>query len=117
MIAPARWRMSHPVKISCRPVSPRRTSCAACWTRAAFAKWLSAFLPGIPTKSGADWLMPAVVTDRSDPKLAHIDGLNLSRAWMLEGIAHALPPGDARLAALSASAKRHREAALARGNG
>jgi len=80
--------------------------------RAAFAKWLSAFLPGIPVRSGAAWLMPAVVTDRSDPKLAHIDGLNLSRAWMLEGIAHALPPGDARIAALSASAQRHRDAAL-----
>ncbi|MGH8254495.1 MAG: DUF2891 domain-containing protein [Steroidobacteraceae bacterium] len=80
--------------------------------RAAFAKWLSAFLPGIPARSGAAWLDPAVVTDRSDPKLAHIDGLNLSRAWMLEGIAHALPPGDARIAALSASAQRHRDAAL-----
>jgi hypothetical protein len=80
--------------------------------RAAFAKWLSAFLPGIPAKSGAAWLMPAVVTDRSDPKLAHIDGLNLSRAWMLEGIAHALPSGDARVATLSASVQRHRDAAL-----
>ena len=42
----------------------------------------------------ADWLAPGVVTDRSDPKLAHIDGLNLSRAWMLEGIASGLPPSD-----------------------
>ncbi len=82
--------------------------------RAAFGKWLSAFLPGIPAKASASarWLMPAVVTDRSDPKLAHIDGLNLSRAWMLEGIAHALAPGDRRVAALSASARAHREAAL-----
>jgi Protein of unknown function (DUF2891) len=80
--------------------------------QAAFGKWLSTFLPGIPARSAAVWLMPAVVTDRSDPKLAHIDGLNLSRAWMLEGIAHALPPGDKRIAALSASALRHREAAL-----
>ena len=80
--------------------------------RAAFGTWLSAFLPGIPAAPGAAWLMPAVVTDRSDPKLAHIDGLNLSRAWMLEGIAHALAPGDRRIAALSASALRHRKAAL-----
>lgn len=80
--------------------------------RGAFAKWLSAFLPGIPSKGNATWLMPAVVTDRSDPKLAHIDGLNLSRAWMLEGIAHGLPKGDARIAALSASAQRHGDAAL-----
>ncbi len=80
--------------------------------RAAFGRWLSAFLPGIPQRRGVAWLMPAIVTDRSDPKLAHIDGLNLSRAWMIEGIAHALPPGDRRSAALAASAMRHREAAL-----
>ena len=41
--------------------------------------------------ASARWLTPGVVTDRADPKLAHIDGLNLSRAWMLEGIAHGLP--------------------------
>ena len=50
-----------------------------------------------------------MVTDRSDPKLAHIDGLNLSRAWMLEGIARGLPIGDRRIPALltrpSATAK------------
>ncbi len=61
----------------------------------------------------AAWLEPAVVSDPSDPKLAHLDGLNLSRAWMLEGIASALPPGDARLAALARAAKAHREAGLA----
>lgn len=77
-----------------------------------YARWLSVFLPGIPRRAGAAWLVPAVVTDRSDPKLAHIDGLNLSRAWMLEGIAHGLPPGDRRIAALLASARAHREAAL-----
>jgi hypothetical protein len=74
----------------------------------AFAAWLSEFLPH---RANA-WLEPGVVTDRSDPKLAHIDGLNLSRAWMLEGIAHGLPPGDARIAALRAAATRHAEAAL-----
>ncbi|HUF72580.1 MAG TPA: DUF2891 domain-containing protein [Gammaproteobacteria bacterium] len=78
----------------------------------AFAPWLSDFLPGIPTNPGAEWLPPAVVTDRSDPKLAHIDGLNLSRAWMLEGIAHALGESDARYETLNAAAAAHREAAL-----
>jgi hypothetical protein len=53
-----------------------------------------------------------VVTDRADPKLAHIDGLNLSRAWMLTGIAHALPPQDTRIPALSAAAAEHAESAL-----
>ena len=54
---------------------------------ARFAEWLSGFLPRIPSDGRADWLAPGIVTDRSDPKLAHMDGLNLSRAWMLEGIA------------------------------
>ncbi len=79
---------------------------------AEFGRWLTAFLPGIPQSAGAAWLQPGVVTDRSDPKLAHIDGLNLSRAWMLQGIAQGLPPGDRRIAALRAAAVRHGEAAL-----
>jgi hypothetical protein len=80
--------------------------------RSAFARWLSAFLPGIPRGREAAWLAPGVVTDRADPKLAHIDGLNLSRAWMLEGIAASLPAGDARVEALRAAALAHREAGL-----
>jgi hypothetical protein len=78
----------------------------------AFAKWLGEFLPQIPSKGGAEWLQPGVVTDRADPKLAHIDGLNLSRAWMLEGIAHGLKPTDKRVPALLAAAASHRAAAL-----
>lgn len=78
----------------------------------AYAKWLGDFLPQIPSKDAADWLPPAVVTDRADPKLAHIDGLNLSRAWMLEGIAHGLSSTDKRVPALLAAAQSHRAAAL-----
>jgi len=77
-----------------------------------FSRWLSNFLPGIVHHSGQMWLPPAVVTDRSDPKLAHIDGLNLSRAWMLEGIAHGLKAGDRRIAVLLDAAARHGQAAL-----
>ena len=51
-----------------------------------FVKWLRDFMPQIPTTAKADWLRVAVSPDPSDPKLAHLDGLNLSRAWMLEGI-------------------------------
>jgi hypothetical protein len=80
--------------------------------REAFGRWLALFLPGIPRRSGTSWLAPGVVTDRADPKLAHIDGLNLSRAWMLEGIAGALAPGDRRVPALRAAAAHHRDAAL-----
>jgi hypothetical protein len=83
----------------------------------AFARWLSAFLPQIPQvakghSSSRVWLSPGVVTDRADPKLAHIDGLNLSRAWMLQGIAQGLPPHDARRAALLAAAAQHAAASL-----
>ncbi|HEY0766516.1 MAG TPA: DUF2891 domain-containing protein [Steroidobacteraceae bacterium] len=87
----------------------------------AFARWLSGFLAQLPagavgagpaSQARSQWLSPGVVTDRADPKLAHIDGLNLSRAWMLEGIANGLPPHDARIPALLAAAARHRDAAL-----
>ena len=80
----------------------------------AFGRWLSLFLPDIPRsrEAATAWLQPAIVTDRADPKLAHLDGLNLSRAWMLEGMARGLPPGDGRIAALSAAARLHRDAAL-----
>ena len=77
-----------------------------------FSRWLSNFLPTIPAGGRRGWLQPAVVTDRADPKLAHIDGLNLSRSWMLEGIAHGLPQGDRWAAALLGAAAQHRDAAL-----
>ena len=79
---------------------------------AAFADWLAGFLPGIPDDGGADWLEPAVVTDPTDGKLVHLDGLNLSRAWMLEGIAAGLPAADGRRSALLAAAAAHRTSGL-----
>jgi hypothetical protein len=79
-----------------------------------FAAWLGGFLPDIPLQDdGGAWLKPAVVADPTDPKLAHLDGLNLSRAWMLDGIASDLPAGDPRLPALRAAAAAHRKAGLA----
>ena len=79
---------------------------------AEFAPWLSAFLPRIPRSGSGEWLPVGVVTDRADGKLAHLDGLNLSRAWMLEGIASGLPEDDPRIPALRAAALRHRSAGL-----
>lgn len=80
---------------------------------AAFARWLEAFLPELPRTSDDDaWLEPGVVLDASDGKLAHLDGLNLSRAWMLEGIASALPAADPRRGSLQAAAERHRRVGL-----
>lgn len=78
-----------------------------------FARWLTAFLPQIPRKASADWLVPGVVLDPGDGKLAHLDGLNLSRAWMLEGIARGLPERDRRIPALRAAAARHADSGLA----
>ena len=82
-------------------------------TPAEFAEWLQRFLPELPRTGGAGWLLPAVVTDKSDGKLAHLDGLNLSRAWMLEGIASGLPDADPRRPAILAAAATHRSAGLA----
>ncbi len=78
-----------------------------------FATWLTAFLPRIPTTNSAAWLPIGVVTDKTDGKLAHLDGLNLSRAWMLEGIASGLPANDARRRALLAAARVHAASGLA----
>jgi hypothetical protein len=81
-------------------------------SRDEFATWLDGFLPRLPDSGRGDWLAPGIVTDRSDPKLAHIDGLNLSRAWMLEGIASGLPTKDRRRASLDAAARAHADASL-----
>lgn len=80
-----------------------------------YAAWLGAFLPVIPLEATASdgWIAPEVVTDPSDGKLAHLDGLNLSRAWMLDGIASALPAGDPRRGAILAARDAHAASGLA----
>jgi hypothetical protein len=78
-----------------------------------FARWIRMFMPQISTSGDDKWLQPVVSPDPSDPKLAHLDGLNLSRAWMLEGIAAGLPKGDKRLPSIMATAEAHRRAGLA----
>jgi Protein of unknown function (DUF2891) len=82
-------------------------------SQAEFAKWLTQFLPQIPKAATADWLPVVISPDPSDPKLAHLDGLNLSRAWMLEGILSSLPTDDPRRPALTSAAETHRRAGLA----
>ena len=77
-----------------------------------FGAWLGAFLPQVPLDTTDTWLEPAVVSDPGDPKLAHLDGLNISRAWMLDGIAAGLAEGDPRLDSIRAVADRHRRAGL-----
>ena len=78
-----------------------------------YASWLTGFMPGIPVDGSNDWLAIAVVTDPTDGKLAHLDGLNISRSWMLEGMASGLPAADSRRKALLGSAAVHRKSGLA----
>lgn len=79
-----------------------------------FARWLDAFLPGLGEEGSrtAGLLEPAVVSDISDPKIGHLAGLNLSRAWTQRGVLFALPPDDPRRAALERSVGAHTEAGL-----
>ena len=79
---------------------------------AAFLQWLATFLPGLASRTPAALFTPATVSDRSDGKIAHLDGLNLSRAHCLRRLARALPEGDYRLPVLWESAEAHLAASL-----
>jgi len=73
----------------------------------AFAEWLAAFLPRFVDGQPRELFTPVNVDDRADAQLVHLDGLNLSRAWCLRGIACSLPSGDPRIAIAQAAAARH----------
>ena len=75
--------------------------------------WLKKFLPELRYGLPESFLEPVEVSDRSDPKIVHLDGLNLSRAWCMKGIAMALPDDDPRREILEKAACLHAEAALA----
>ncbi|MFN8589382.1 MAG: DUF2891 domain-containing protein [Candidatus Eisenbacteria bacterium] len=77
-----------------------------------FAAWLERYLPPAGDPDLERWLAPARSPDRADGKFAHLDGLNLSRAWMLEGVLGALDGAHPLHGALAASAARHRDAGL-----
>ncbi|WP_028220738.1 DUF2891 domain-containing protein [Paraburkholderia oxyphila] len=78
----------------------------------AFAAWFERFLPALAAREPATLFLPATVTDRSDGKIAHLDGLNLSRAWCQRTLARVLPEGDARALALREAAQTHLDTAL-----
>jgi hypothetical protein len=79
---------------------------------AAFGDWLARFLPGIPRGEPATLFTPAFVSNRGDPYIVHLEGLNLSRAWCWRAIAAALPEGDKRIAIAARAAEAHQEAGL-----
>jgi hypothetical protein len=73
----------------------------------AFRAWFHTFLPDMVHGRPAAITTPARVSDRTDGRLVHLDGLNLSRAWCMRGIAEALPAGDAARDALRTAAAVH----------
>ena len=78
--------------------------------RARLRRWLRRFLPGLEKGKPASLMTPPTVIDRSDGRLVHLDGLSLSRAWVLYMIADVFPENrKVRLAA-----ERHERAGLAR---
>ena len=77
-----------------------------------FRAWFRGFLPDLAKGEPKNLLEPAKVTDRTDPQLVHLDGLNLSRAWCMRRLAAALPADDPARKVLAKSAARHAEAAL-----
>jgi hypothetical protein len=79
---------------------------------AEFHQWFHRFLPALRHGKPGSLLEPAAVPDRKDPKLVHLDGLNLSRAWCMLHVANALPKMDPTRPTLLAASRRHANAAL-----
>ena len=77
-----------------------------------FSNWLCGFLPGLADGHPRSLLQPAVVNDRSDPKIVHLDGLNLSRCWAFRETAARLPQNDRRQPHLLTAARAHTRATL-----
>ena len=77
-----------------------------------FLPWFDRFLPHLGARQPETLFRPAVPTDRSDGKIAHLDGLNLSRAWCFRAVAAALPADDPRRPALHMAAGTHLDASL-----
>jgi hypothetical protein len=77
-----------------------------------FPGWLRGFLPGLAAGEPAALFTPAVVSDSSDGYIAHLHGLNLSRAWGFRRLAETLPANDLRVPVARQAASHHADAAL-----
>lgn len=77
-----------------------------------FVRWLSRFLPRLADRQPRTLFTPAIVSDSSDGLIAHLHGLNLSRAWCFERIADTLPGGDPLVPVLRSAVLEHARAAL-----
>jgi hypothetical protein len=77
-----------------------------------YSTWLDRFLPRLGVREPATLFTPATVSDRSDGKIAHLDGLNLSRAWCWRSIAQSWPGDDPRRGIALEAAEKHLAASL-----
>ncbi|MGN6795245.1 MAG: DUF2891 domain-containing protein [Streptosporangiaceae bacterium] len=107
---PGRWEPSGSDFLS--PALAEAELMAQLMPPADFSAWLGAFLPGIENGEPSALFAPAIVTDSSDGQIAHLHGLNASRAWCWRRIAESLPPGDDRIGPALAAARVHADAAL-----
>ncbi len=77
-----------------------------------FGRWLDQYLPGLQAGQLGAWSSAAEVSDLSDPRIVHLVGLNLSRAWTIQGILNALPAGDSRRAVMERAEELHAKAGV-----
>jgi Protein of unknown function (DUF2891) len=77
-----------------------------------FSTWFTRFLPRLEQGEPSALFQPARVSDRSDGRIAHLDGLNLTRAWCWSNLASGFAPTTARCQVMREAARRHLEAAL-----
>jgi len=76
-------------------------------TQDEFVEWFDKFIPALKDGDGGNLLVPVTVSDVTDGYIVHLAGLDLSRAWCMQGIASALPNSDPRVAILKKSASEH----------
>jgi hypothetical protein len=81
-------------------------------TPAEFHTWFKKYLPRIDEGAPKSLMEPATVTDRTDPQLVHLDGLNISRAWCMRNIAASYPESDPIHKTLTNAARKHADAAI-----
>lgn len=72
-----------------------------------FTNWFTDFLPQLLIEEADYWLQPVQVADPHDYLQSHFRGLNLSRAWMIEGVISRLPNNDSRINRLRSTAALH----------
>jgi len=77
-----------------------------------FQRWFDGFLPLLAKGKPATLFQPAIVSDRSDGRIVHLDGVNLSRAWCWRSLATSLPARDPRRKLASQAADDHLAASL-----